>query len=173
MVISKIFFSNTLKMKNIQIFEFIINYLKIDNIINILLCNKDIYTNLNNNISFRKYIINKYHKIYISQSINRFTNLEIFKLYKFEIYNKFIKKYKKNNNKYSSKNPQSIYEICLDIFNYNKKFSDIFNNLIKTKNLDKQLEERCRKNGNYGYSFHSLTGKQIETITNEIIIYYN
>ena len=160
-------------MNNILIIELIINYLKIDNVINILLCNKDIYKNLNNNIFFRKYIINKYHKICISRSIDGFTNLEIFKFYKLEIYKKFIKNYKKNNNIYSSKNPRSIYEICLDIFNYNRKFSDIWNNLIKTKKLDKQLEEKCRKNRNYNYSFHSLSCKQVKTITNEIIINYN
>ena len=160
-------------MNNILIFELIIKYLKIDDIINILLCNKDIYRNLNNNIFFRKYIINKYDKISLSQSIDGFTNLEIFKFYKLEIYKKFIKKYKKNNNKYSSKNPKSIYEICLDILNYNRKFSDIWNNLIKTKNFHEQLEEKYRKNGNYYYSFHSLSGKQVKIITNEIIIYYN
>jgi len=160
-------------MKYIQIFELSLDLLNIDDVLNLFLCDKENYKNLNNNIFLKNYIINKYQKIYISQSIDRFTNLEIFKFYKLEIYNKFIKKYKKNNNLYSTKNPQSIYEICLGIFNYNRKFSNIWNNLIKTKNFHKQLEEKCRKNGNYSYSFHSLSGKQVETITNEIIVYYN
>ena len=148
------------------ILNLLFKYLNYNEGINIIFLNKKYYNLYINNIFLSKNIIQQ-KKIpkKVSSKLNNYQK------YKWILYKKLKKKYSFKNNIYKTPNPSSIYEICLYMFNYNKKFNSIWDNLKQTKQFHQEKEIMCQQYGNYGYSFHSLTRKQLITIINEIAIY--
>jgi hypothetical protein len=164
---------------DILYFVFKYKYLKCNEAMNLIFLNKKIYYLYINNRFLENQIIvesiknassySPYYDFVIPENLNNYQKC------KWLLYTKMKQKYRLKGTYYSTKNPVSIYEVCTFIFNYQQKFhNDIWEKLNKTKQIHKEKEEIYLKNGNWsrGYTFHSLSKKEMNDILTEIVQYY-
>ena len=170
--------SSSIKLIEILYFVFKYKYLKCNKAMNLIFLNKEIYYQYINNKFLGNQIIiesiknassySPYYDFVIPENLNNYQKC------KWLLYTKIKQKYRLKGKYYSTKNPVNIYEVCTYIFNYQKKFHNhIWEKLNKTKKIHREKEERYMKNGGSGgYTFHSLTKKEMNDILTEIVQYY-
>lgn len=162
----------------VDILYFVFTYLKCNEAMNLIFLNKEIYYLYINNRFLKNQIIvesiknassySPYYDFVIPENLNNYQKC------KWLLYTKIKQKYRLKGRYYSTRNPVSIYEVCIFIFNYQQKFYyDIWEKLNKIKQIHKEKEERYIKNGGSGgYTFHSLSKKEMNIILTEIVKYY-